>query len=684
MKQSTKKTNDKVAPRSPKANLRSRGMAMGTTMFVLMIMITVALIGIVGKNGDRQGGLARHVNEGQIFGKRRSQEYVAHALAEDGVRMAMQWLNQSRQPPQNDTAFGPSETTQISCSNFLGSTAVTNHWNTVTVTNPDGSTNLIKVRLYPFKVNSISGRKQYIIESVGIVNDIKQIVRATALQQTFAKYAFFADKILLNPGGQYAISFTSEANAFKGPVHINGMLPDGSAVSSTAAINIRWQPSTGSKPQSTTQIFRYNGTTSFTTSMSSSQIKWQDMNGAAAPVGSTSWGDIIASGAAPKTGVAVVRMPVSTTTQKDAATNGDTPVHLGSTELWAEGMNSDGPLKNGGIYVTGDVSNVLLKATGTNNTTQVIQILQIWDIISGILRPIGYVPPTGVSAIERRETITIDRVANTTTIVKETRLNIGGVIQGTSIANPTGWATAETLAYTGTSNGVIYFAGNIGDTTTKIGGISGAIANNVMSGSTISKANALMIVTDQTKTTQINGGIIFANTQDTTKGGGTVSSPTGNLVSSATDPVMASGTTDVSVSGLLGLVTNNVLITKTDVGGGIFSYTSGASTYIDLSIHAIVMAYNTISADAWDSRPPGNCRLIGGFISAGALPMGQVSTQSVGGVTTVTVSTGFNVSRNYDSRGASTPPPFFPTPAGASFLMTAMQDAVTPLDGALP
>jgi hypothetical protein len=657
-----------------------RGMVLAMTMFVLVAMTTIALLGLIANGGSPanqnqgQGGLASHINESQLFGKRRAQLYVAQAFAEDGIRMAMQWLNQNRQPPQNDTAFAPSETTQANCTNFMGSTA-NGHWNTLTITNPDGTSGNVMVRMYPFKQNDTSGRKQFIIESVGTVNGVKQVVRATAVQQTFAKYAFFADKILANPLGEYSLQFTSEANAFKGPVHINGMLPDGSAVNSSAVIKIRWQTATGAKPTTTTQIFRYNGPNSFTTALADTQIQWLDMNGTVAPV--SGWNNVIATNAAPKTGSAPtlikpIRLPVSTTTQKDAATNGVTPNYAGLPEMRAEGMVNGTELKKGGIYVNGNVSNVVLKATGTNATTQIIEITQNWDGAGNVLPW----KTTATDYTERRATITIDRMANTTMILNEKRTKTAGVFD-------TWTNSAATQSCTGTSNGVIYFEGNIGDTATKIGGLSGAIANNVMVSNAISKDNSLMIVTDQTKTVQINGGIIFANAQDAAKGGGTPSNPTGSLGSSLKDPVMVSGT-DTCISGLLGIVTKNVLITQTDVAGGNFSYTVGGNAYVDLSIHAIVMAYETIEADGWSTRPPGTCRLIGGFISAGAKPMGAVSTQTTGGVTTVNVANGFNVDRNYDARGASSPPPFYPAPAGVSFLMTSMQRVVMPLDGVMP
>jgi hypothetical protein len=673
MKQNKKKLVQKTSIRSR----RSRGMAMATTMFVIMTMASVALIGVVAQtpNNTGQGGLASHVSESQVFGKRRAELYVSQTLAEDGVRMVMQWLNQNRQPPQNNSAFAPSETTQANCP-FMSTTNALDHWNTVDVTTPDGKVGHIMVRMYPFKKNNISGRKQFIIESMGEINGVKQMVQATAVQQTFAKYAFFADKMALSPGGDYSISFISEANAFKGPVHINGMLMDGSAVNPAAKIKIRWQPSTSTKPQAITRIFRYNGPTSFTTSLSDSQITWMDMNGA--PATTSNWGDVIATGAAPRTGsspynVKPITMPVSTTSQKDSATNGFTPTHAGAPEMLAQGMTSGSELKKGGIYINGNVSNVILKATGTGNTTQVIEVIQNWDGAGTVLPW----QTTASDYFERRATITMNPVANTTTIVNEKRLKTAGAWGG--------WTTTGTNSYTGTSNGVIFFEGNVGDTTTKVGGLSGAIANNVMAGSTVAKVSALTIVTAPLKTVQINGGIIFANTQDVAKGGGTVSNPTGSLGSSATDPVVVSGT-DVAISGLLGIVTNKVLVTQTDVGGGNFSYTSGANSYVDLSIHAIVMAYDTIEADAWSTRPPGNCHLIGGFIAAAAKPMGAVGTQinPSTGAATVTVYNGFNVERNYDARGASAPPPFYPAPAGASFLMTSMQLVTAPLEGNMP
>jgi hypothetical protein len=683
--------NVTTVKKKPIRTKSSRGMVMGATMFVLVMMVTVALVGVITQTNPAttNGGLGRYTSDSQIFGKRRAELYVAQTLAEDGARMAMQWLNQSRQAPQNDSAFAPTETTQTSCAGFMGSGTITgNHWSEVTVSNASGYSGKAMIRLYPFKENNTSGRKQFIIESVGVVNGVKQIVRATAVQQTFAKYAFFADKILLNPANKYEISFTSQANGFKGPVHINGMLPDGSAVNSAAKINIRWQsPSVGASAATREgmQIFRYAGAKSFTTAMDSSQITWMNMSGAPLTPTVSTWADVIATGKEPQTAaspynIKPIRLPLSTTTQKDAATNGVTPVYAGVANMRVQAMTNSSNMKDGGFYVNGDVSNVLLKATGTNNTTQVIEIMQVMEYGAGgavIIRPVGYVPPAGQSVQEHKAVITIDRMANTTTVTSDTRQNNAGVV--------TAWSSNGSSAYSGASNGVIYFEGNIGDTTSKVGGLSGAIANSVMLGTAIDKDNSLMIVTDQTKTVQINGGIIFANTQNVAKGGGTVSAPTGNLVSSAKDPVFVAGTgttTKVAISGLLGIVTKNVLITQTDVGGGNFVPVGG--TGADLSIHAIVMAYDTIEADGWNVRLPGTCTLIGGFISAGAKPMGGTSVSVTGSTVTVNTTSGFNVDRNYDDRGASAPPPFYPAPPGASFVMTSMQRAITPLDGAMP
>jgi hypothetical protein len=198
----------------------------------------------------------------------------------------------------------------------------------------------------------------------------------------------------------------------------------------------------------------------------------------------------------------------------------------------------------------------------------------------------------------------------------------------------------------GTTNGVIYSTGNIN-------GLSGVVANNVMSGVDVTNSNDLNIVTDSAMAMQLDGGIVYANLA------GDVSDPN-NPKSTASAANVTSGT--------LGLVSRTVQVKQ---------FTPAGAPLTDMSVHATVMAYDTFEAinprNVTDpvtgvvtpGRAAGNFKLLGGYIAKNNGTFGQVDSNS-------NLLAGFRMNRNYDERAANNPPPFFPSEEN-SFQVTSFQ-----------
>ncbi|MDX1932752.1 MAG: hypothetical protein SFU56_09125 [Capsulimonadales bacterium] len=577
--------------RSVAARKGRRGMVLVGVMMVLMMIMAISLIGI-GSNASVSDATRGTAN----LTRKRSASYQAQNLADTGIRAVLQWLNVQSAAPTNMSPFRPSQV-----ATFWTGATVNGNYDRVTFNDPTNNTiGTIDVRVHPFGDNNTVTMRSYLVESVGTYSGHKQIVRAAIIQDTFAKYAFFSDYAPVNTW------WTAGSTIFNGPVHVNArnMVSGTPDYDPNAAIKILWQN------VNNRQIFKYAGDGAFTTAASSSQVKWYRGNQTtlAPPSGTTQWGRVAAGGEPTvKAGVAAVEMPTQSTRQQDAAL-GTPPATIPSGPSVTVPANSGATC--GGIYVNGNVDDMKLTASGTNNTVQGIEIFQN-DGTRKIKTVISIDPNSGADG--------------TVTITKFQTANMSGTTY-TQVGSPS--------AFAGRTNGVLYVNGNVGSpsvpptgnpdgtpTTWGSGGVSGKVANSVVSGGTVTKQSALSIVTGSTNSVNISGDIVYAST---------------------------SGGNAVTQSGILGIVSKKVQLLSNLVGDDM---NDGLAT---VTVHATVMAYDTFNAEAPLNRPIANFNLLGGYIVKSPGTFAGIDNAG-------TQWTGFAVNRNYDSRVANTPPPFFPS-----------------------
>jgi hypothetical protein len=573
-------------------------MAMAGMMMVLMMVLTITLLGSIAHLGS--SGLVGHSDNVLRSGRQRANALVAQSLAESGIRLTVEWLNNGN-AISNSLVAGPPNATGTS---FYGANQV-NAWDKLCL-NIGGATGTMSMRLYPYTKNATNNRRIFVAEAIGEYLGVKQVVRTVITEKTFARYAFFSDTCPVN-------WWVQENTFFNGPVHVNGSNSTGTGVDSAAALNILW------KSASTQKIFGFNGSDSFTTSLNSSQIKWnKDAAGTLTTPTGGQWSNIMGTGSAPATGKPRIKMPTQSGKQYVAALAGTGEP---STATGVKIPTSDGQT-TGGIFIKGPVDRIKLSASGTNNTVQGMEIYQT------------------EGTTQTRTIVTINPNTNTTTIQKDTK-------SGTAP-----WVTGAAISMNGTTNGVVYSTGDINS-------LSGVVANNVMSGTEMVKSNDMTIVTDAAKSMKIDGGVVYAN-----------------LASNLSDPnnPRSDASAATTESGTLGLVSRNIQIKE---------FTPTGAPLTDVSVHATVMAYDTFDAAnprnvtdpvtgvVTPGRAPGNFKLLGGYIAKNNGTFGQVGSDS-------TLLAGFRVNRNYDQRAADNPPPFFPSEEN-SFQVTSFQRVGAPL-----
>jgi hypothetical protein len=562
-------------------------------MLVLMIILAVGLTGMLttGANAP-QGGISDQTRNAMSAANRRMDSYGAQNLADAGVRAVMEWLNHQSSAPELMTPFRPSQV-----SSFFGATPNGNY-DQITLERPDGTPEgTFEVRMYPFSDNDTNTIRSYVVESIGTYRGRQQIVRAVAVQDTFAKYAFFADNAPTNTWWSYGTTI------FNGPVHINGrnMDPNDSAnYDPNAKIKILWR---SSGTASSNRIFRFDGDNAFTTSVQPNQVSWYKDNQAnlASPIGSQ-WNHVAFRGAAGiQTATSYVDMPTQSTRQEDAAL-GNPPAVIPSGP--GVTVPNNGGLATGGVYINGDVDDMNFSTSGTGNVVQTITIFQT-D------------PGTGQKI---RTTVTLDPLANggdgSTTVQKAVW---NGDDDDGSYVN-----AGPSQSFAGTTNGVIYTKGNIGaQTGANRGGVSGTIANNVLDGSgNIVKQNNLCIVTDANSNVNLDGNLTYRT--------------------------LGAGGVPNNSSAVMGIVSKKVQIVRHDLTGTELGH---------VSLHATVLAYDTF--DAVDPLTRNylavkNFTLLGGYIVNKSGTFAGIDAAG-------TVWTGFRINRNYDARLANRPPPYFPS-----------------------
>ena len=563
------------------------GFAIVATMLVLMVIMAVMLIGVVGgTNAARtdSGGVTTAANNNLGAVRTRMRILGAINLADSGTELAMQWLRQQPSPPVDTSAFAPAG---------MWDTTVSGNWSTLAFS---GGT--IKVRLYPFASNNSPALKSYIIESIGDYQGMRQIIRSVAVQDTFAKYAFFTD----NASDNWWVAGNTK---FNGPVHINA--------SNGKSINILWKSTGGTG----NRLFTYNGADAFSTSATA--INWNKdsispPSTQVAPSTSGDWNRVAAGGAVSvRTSIASVPLPTASTVQKVAALGPTTSAPIASALPGVTIPNSGGA-SNGGVFIHGDVDNMILRASGGANsgswwTKQTIEVYQ----------------SDTASNLEVKTTVVSDPTNGTTSLQRQTR----------TLGTTGSWSTGTTTNYTGNPNGVVYSDGNIGKQggsgVQKSGGISGTVADSWMStppsGDTLYK-NKWNIVTDASKNMNINGSITYA------PGTGQPNSP------------------------ILGLVSKTVQVVDK---------TSGGSDITSITVNASVVAYDTFDVTNPTTRTKGSFTLTGGYIATNA---GQFGTFDAN---TGSLVNGFSRTLNYDRTMSETPPPYFPSTANQYIVQSSQR-----------
>ena len=263
---------------------------------------------------------------------------------------------------------------------------------------------------------------------------------------------------------------------------------------------------------------------------------------------------------------------------------------------------------------------------------------------------------------------------NTSQVITVTQ---GSMVQRVTMNPTTGLTTLETQGpgnswavtgvMSGMTNGVVYCNGNVGaQGDPKTGGLHGQVADNQLdSNGNATHNNALTIATPQSDNLNLDGSVTYNTSRQVSKDAG--GNPiyvdvNGNHTSDPTKgtPVFASEDGDTnftSHAGTLGLISNNVLVDKTD-------YTGNPLNKFEMD--GTVLASGLYDADHFADRPVGLWENMGGYLSSTVGTFGQFSNSNF------QLTNGFNTQFNYDARMRNSPPPFFPT-TGSQYNVVSWQ-----------
>ncbi len=586
-------------------------MSMVITMLVLMGILTLTLIGTTGSNSSHgyQGILGMTDNALQASSAR-TKSASSFNMAESGVQYTLAWLGSRSQPPVGN-AQAP-----------VGWDFSTVNGRGVVTPDPSDPNSYFAVRIYPDYYNTdvgspTSNQKKYLIESVGVSGGMVTVVQAYVGQGSLAQYL-----VLLNSWNNSQNYWVSGLTTFDGPVHDNN--------ANGQPENILWKSAAGTPP-----MFTYTGSDAYTTSGVNGIAWWKNQPGGSQtppqvvtnPDGSQTnqWLNVAAGGAGSvHTGTPVVPFPTSSSLQKNAATGGALLNPKGVTLC-----------PGGGVYVEGDVSEMALSTAGAKNTVQVMTITQ-------------------GATVQR---VTIDPAAGTKLEAQQP--------DGTWL--PTGFLPSA-------GNGVVYVNGNIGaQGDPKTGGLHGQVADNTLDGGgSLTHNNGMTIATPQTGSCNLDGSVTYSTKRQVAKdssGNPKYIDVNGNPTSDPAQgtPVYVPEGSDpnfVSRAGTLGLISNNVLVTKQDSTGAALT---------NFEMDGTVLASGLYDADHFDDRPVGLWENMGGYLSSTVGTFGQFSNSSLQLVK------GFNTQFNYDARMRNNPPPFFPT-TGYTYSIISWHQVAQPLE----
>ena len=575
-----------------------RGMALVGTMLVLLGLMSLMLLGVLSSSTSKGGGsgLMSTTNNALQMTKQREQSATAFNLADAGIEYGLQWIHALPKPPANATEF-----TIPSSGWSPTSTPVSG---TYTASLGNGT---FALRFYPdaqnFAVNNSDPQNHYLIESVGTdASGNTAVVHAYVEQTSFGRYAYFT---VSQPSNLY---WNAATNSFDGPVHFDDVQAQpGDGTGS----NIVWLDNS--------PMFRYMGDDAFT--YSGTSVNWYHNNTgtAQAPASTTDWQSVASYGQGGVQQRPSVALPSSSALQQFAAM-GQTPVMDANNNPIGSPVGT--PLTTGvtlppggGIYVKGSVTDMVLSVNGSGN--QVINVTQTDSTIPA-------------NPVQVQTTVTIDKANNQTTVA--------------TVRTPqTGVATTvTTISPANTTNGVVYVEGNIGSpgTLSTAGhGLSGTIADN----------QALTIATPNdgtNNTTNVNGSLTYNTPRAVYTSSDTI--PAGYKIGDFKPESDPANATFNAKAGTLGLVTNTVQLTDN---------TASNQSITTLEMDASILAYGTLTAMDYATRPAGKFICMGGQICNRRGALGQFNSQTL-----ATVS-GLPGKYSYDQRLANNPPPFFPTTA---------------------
>ena len=629
-----------------------QAMALVGTMLVLMLILAATLIGFAKMNGKTSGDLGSTSSNMLLSARTRVNIISADNLADAGLRAGVQWISELSGPPLNSSAFTPIEVTP---NDFFYNSGRWDSGKWTYVNFPDStdpSKGQFRVRFYPHSDNATAAQRAFLVESVGVVNGVTRVVRADIQQQNFAQFAYFTDQV---GSGSWIAGRTT----FNGPVHINN--------SNGADINIIWD---GSSTPDISRIFQWDGDNAFSMwsnkGVNNSKIKWQKNTSGnyQAPMSDPDWSQIlvpkttkdvngnVTSTTARKGPVLVdaqVNMPVNSSQQLDAALGGITEASYTASGVYVPstgGANAAAGTPTGGVYIRGQVDDMVFEATGVGNKDQNVYIYQGGNATT----------PSNVKYVLRMN-------ANGTTVLN--RFSRSNTALPFNVTSDTGYPKTYSG---GATNGVIYSYDDIGDWGAKTGGVSGTIANSVAdAGGNVTQLNKINLCsrvdTNNKKTIMIDGNILYANTSKTAVAAPADAGVLG-IVAGYIQVVPTARVMEPAVTGF---------VNRTPAEDG--AYANGA-TLTDLSVHSTLMAYKEIDVINYASRNPGQFRLLGGYIASIGTPFGQVIGGA--GANAFNMLTGFQRILNYDKRVANQPPPFFPG-TGQAYQIISYQRLLQPL-----
>jgi hypothetical protein len=581
-------------------------MGMAMVMMMMLVLLSMLLLGSLSNSGGRAASGSMTAGDNAIqLASTRAAVCDAFNLAQSGLTYTQVWLSSQAGPPANTKAFAPSLWGAVS-SGTTPPRAVVSY--------PD-STHFFSVTIYPDVANTSNAQyavqKGYLIESIGSSNGVTQVLHEYVQEGSFSQYALFID----NGNGGY---WGSDTRNFDGPVHINGGPLQG----------INWR-------DSTLPVFTSSYPDAYTVSMAS--VPWMhNGSGSAAPQTLADWATVSAGGSSSvKWGVPAIPMPTVNYIQQYAALGLSIPDVCNSPPASSNIPSSNGVTvtSNGGIYVHGDVSQMVLSAAGTNNVNQVITVYQ--NDSSG--NPI-------------RSIVTLDPQSNVTHLQS-----------GPETGSTGNYTINSQTDAVGTTNGVVYCDGNIGGQTgTLAGGLSGVVADNVVDGSgNITHYNGINIVTDPAKNLNIDGSITYNTPRQIStqlNGQSTYRASNGTLTNVATGntPVYVKESLDTggfkTHAGRMGIVSHTIeVLDKTYDPLGLLA----PSSLNVIEVDAAVLATGTYELYNNGTRAQHN------FLNMGSYIIGNGANVS-------------SISRVYDDRLTNMPPPYYPT-TGTTYKVLSWQ-----------